>query len=49
MTKEEEKEMHDLAVKLEKLTRPTGGWEAMRYVSIYKIMRLLATYCNPAD
>lgn len=46
MAPHEEREMHDLAVKLEVLTRGCR-WEAMRYWSIAQIMQQLTQYCSP--
>lgn len=48
MTDQEEREMHELAVRLERLTRDTG-WEASRYASISRTMERLAEYCAVCD
>lgn len=48
MTAQEEQEMHDLAVKLEQLTRGVG-WEATRYMAIGRIMKQLSDYCATCD
>mgnify|MGYP001612074377 CR=1 FL=1 len=48
MTALEERNMHDLSVKLEQLTRGTG-WEAMRYMAIASIMEQLSEYCATCD
>lgn len=46
MTAEQEQEMHDLAVRLEKLTQGTG-WEAMRYAAVGATLAKLEEYCGP--
>lgn len=50
MTKEERGEMHDLAVRLVKLTSDWGdGWAAMQYMAIDRTMEELAKYCAVCD
>lgn len=48
MTAQKQKEMHDLVVKLEVLTRGTS-WEAVRCEAIGFIMKDLSTYCATCD
>jgi hypothetical protein len=48
VTPAQEREMHDLAVTLETLTRGTG-WEASRYMHVGLTMEKLAEYCAVCD
>jgi hypothetical protein len=48
MTTTEEREMHDLAVKLEQLTA-NPPWEAMRYDAIANVLKQLTRYCAVCD
>lgn len=48
MSEREEREMHELAKRLEELTRGTG-WEAMRYMAVGRVMEQLAEYCAVCD
>lgn len=48
MTHEEEREMHELARRLEELTRDTG-WEAIRYHLIGNVLEQLTAYCAVCD
>lgn len=47
MTQAQEREMHELAVRLAKITEGEG-WEAMRYWAIGNLMNQLAEYCQPS-
>lgn len=48
MNDREEREMHELAVRLEQLTRQPG-WEAMRYMAIATVVERLTDYCAVCD
>ena len=46
MTDEQEREFHELAVKLEDLSR-RPGWEAMRYQQIGQVVTKICEFCHP--